>query len=119
MSDSDTVIQLLEAGERRREERRRFIRTAGSVTACCAGGAACSGSSSTPTPTPSSTVTPTPTGTATGVTDVDYLNFALSFDRAILEGAILLFPGDHWRRPVSNAAGEAPSTQMRSPAVRR
>lgn len=80
MTDNETLIQVLEAGERRRAERRRFIQLAGSAT-LAVGVAACSGSSTpTPTPTPTATPTPTPTPTATAASDMDYLNFALSFE---------------------------------------
>ena len=81
MIDSDTLIQVLEANERRREERRRFMRIAGSAT-LAAGLAACSGSGSTPTPTPTPTPTstPTPTPSSTVALDADFLNFALNLE---------------------------------------
>lgn len=81
MIDSDTLIQVLEANEQRREERRRFMRIAGSAT-LAAGLAACSGSGSTPTPTPTPTPTstPTPTPSSTVALDADYLNFALNLE---------------------------------------
>ncbi|MDB5707071.1 MAG: Dessication-associated protein [Sphingomonas bacterium] len=77
MNDTDTLIQVIAADDRRRAERRRFLGIAAGAT-LAAGLAACSGSSdSTPTPTPTDTGTPTPTPTSTVALDVDYLNFAL------------------------------------------
>ncbi len=79
MTDTDTPIQVLDAGERRRDERRRFMQLAGGATLAM-GLAACGGSSSsspTPTPTSTGTATPTPTASSTVALDVDYLNFAL------------------------------------------
>ncbi|MEO5865612.1 MAG: ferritin-like domain-containing protein, partial [Sphingomonas sp.] len=70
MIDSDTLIQVIDAGERRRIERRRFLTTAGQtglaagglalLGACGGSGSGSSGGTGTPTPTP----TPSPTDTA-------------------------------------------------------
>jgi hypothetical protein len=73
-------MQVLEAGERRRQERRQFMRTAATAS-IAAGGlsllAACNDdSSSAPTPTP----TPAPTTSASQQTDMDVLNFALNLE---------------------------------------
>lgn len=77
MSDNDTLMQFLEAGARRRAERRRFMQLAGGAT-LAVGLAGCGGGSSSATPTP--TPTPTPTVTSTVAVDSDYLNFALNFE---------------------------------------
>lgn len=81
MTDSQILTEVLEAGERRRAERRKFLRTAAAATVT-AGGlsllAACSDddNGSTPTPSPTPTTTPPPTGNA----DVDVLQFALNLE---------------------------------------
>ena len=85
MIDSDTLLQVLDASERRRAERRTFLRSASAATLAVGGSAllaACGGtSSSTPTPTPTSTVTPTPSPSSTSVLqDQDTLNFALNLE---------------------------------------
>ncbi|MDB5677686.1 ferritin-like domain-containing protein [Sphingomonas bacterium] len=84
MIDNDTALAVLEATDRRRAERRRFLTLATSGAATLGGLgllSACgkSGSSSgtaTPTPTP----TPTATSTATAQADIDILNFALNLE---------------------------------------
>jgi hypothetical protein len=82
MTDNEQMIDLLRAGEKRREERRRFMRGAAGAT-IAAGGlsllAACSGDDNGSTATPTPTPTPTPTG-STGVTDADIFNFALNLE---------------------------------------
>ncbi|PTS81865.1 hypothetical protein DBR17_09100, partial [Sphingomonas sp. HMWF008] len=69
MIDSDLLLQTLDASERRRTERRNFLRSA-SVASLAVGGsallAACGGSGSS-TPTPTSTTTPTPSPSSTSV----------------------------------------------------
>ena len=75
MLQNHTILALLERSEQRRTERRRFLKTAGAVTAGAAGLsllAACG--NDTPSPTP----TPTPTSTTLG--DADVLNFALNLE---------------------------------------
>ena len=86
MTDSDTIVRVLDAADRRRLERRRFLRGA-SVAGLAIGGssllAACGSGdkNKAPTPTPSSTVAPTPTPSATtSYTDPDILNFALNME---------------------------------------
>jgi hypothetical protein len=86
MSDDTGTDQVLEAQERRRGDRRDFLRYAGGFTVAAAGAAlvgACGGGddddggSSNPTPTP----TPTPTTSATsGVSDADILNLLLNIE---------------------------------------
>ncbi|HEX8124899.1 MAG TPA: ferritin-like domain-containing protein [Allosphingosinicella sp.] len=89
MIDEDKVLELLEAGETRREARRAFLRS-GSMAALAAGGAAlltgCGGDGNNnnagpPTAPPSSSPPPAspppPTG---GLTDQDILNFALNLE---------------------------------------
>ncbi|WP_294288702.1 ferritin-like domain-containing protein [uncultured Sphingomonas sp.] len=76
---------LLAACEKRREERRSFLRAAGSVAAIGAGAsllAACK-EETTPgqvMPTPSPTPTPTPTPTTSAPSEADVLNFALNLE---------------------------------------
>ena len=89
MIHPDTLLAALDASDRRRAERRRFLKFAGGAAAS-AGTlsllAACSGSGNgtstpTPTPTPSSTASPTPTPSATPeFAEVDVLNFALNLE---------------------------------------
>ncbi|MDH7975021.1 ferritin-like domain-containing protein [Sphingomonas sp. AR_OL41] len=80
MSDQETLLRVLDASERRREERRNFLRSAGSATIAAGGLALLAGCGSndaaTPTPTPA---TPTPTP-STAVQDFDILNFALNLE---------------------------------------
>ena len=86
MIDSDTLLQMLDAGERRRTERRNFLRTASAASLAVGGSAllaACGGSSGTGTPTPTDTTTgtPTPSPSSTAVLqDQDTLNFALNLE---------------------------------------
>ncbi|QNA85932.1 ferritin-like domain-containing protein [Sphingomonas sp. So64.6b] len=89
MTDTEKLINILEAGETHGAERRVFLRRASGV-ALAAGAssllAACGGGDdSTPTPTPTATGTPTPTPTSTSTstpaaTDADVLNFALNLE---------------------------------------
>jgi len=88
--NDEILLAALDAGDRRREERRRFIKFAGGA-AIAAGSlsalAACSGDndspgpapSPSPTPAPSPSPSPSPTPSA-GVTDADILNFALNLE---------------------------------------
>ena len=84
MTDQSVLAQVLEAGDRRRDERRRFMKTAASAS-IAAGGlsllAACGNTDVlTPAPTPSPTPTPTPTNSASVQQDLDVLNFALNLE---------------------------------------
>jgi hypothetical protein len=85
MSDDTGLDEVLDTQERRRADRRDFLRYASGFTVAAAGAAlvsACGGGdddggSSTPTPTP----TPTPTTSATsGISDADILNFLLQIE---------------------------------------
>ena len=87
MIDSEILQGVLDASERRRIARRRFLRTAGAAGAALGGVSllsACGGSDSdtgTTTPTPTSTATPTPSPSSTAVlADQDTLNFALNLE---------------------------------------
>ena len=83
MIDSDIILQVLDASERRRAERRSFLRSASAATLAAGGSAllAACGGSGTATPTPTSTVTPTPSPTSVAVLqDQDTLNFALNLE---------------------------------------
>lgn len=81
MIDSDILLPVLDAAARRRFERRRFLRAAGS--AALAAGAlpllsACGGDDGT---TVTSTPTPTPSASSTSaVADADILNFAIQLE---------------------------------------
>ena len=83
MIDSDIILQALDASERRRSERRNFLRTASAASLAVGGSAllAACGGSGTATPTPTSTVTPTPSPLSTAaLADLDTLNFALNLE---------------------------------------
>ncbi|WP_242097437.1 ferritin-like domain-containing protein [Sphingomonas sp. CROZ-RG-20F-R02-07] len=79
MTDTNTMMEIMAATEKRRAERRTFLKYAGGATAAVGGLsllAAC-GDDNNPTPTP----TPTPTATATTAqVDIDVLNFALNLE---------------------------------------
>jgi hypothetical protein len=79
--DSDILISVLDASERRRSERRAFLRSASVATVAVGGSAllAACGGSTTATPTPTSTPTPSPSSTAV-LQDQDTLNFALNLE---------------------------------------
>ncbi|MES2339458.1 MAG: ferritin-like domain-containing protein [Pseudomonadota bacterium] len=79
--------EILAACEKRREERRNFLRVAGQMGTVVAGAsvlAACGNDTPVITPTPVPTPTPTPTPTATPTTaapsEGDVLNFALNLE---------------------------------------
>ena len=83
MQDTDTLLKVIDASERRRDERRNFLRTAATASVA-AGGlsllAACSnGNGNNPSPTPTPAPTPTPTQTSSA-SDADILNFALNLE---------------------------------------
>lgn len=89
--NDEILLATIEANDRRRDERRRFIKFAGGAT-IAAGGlsllAACDnngddapGPNPTPSPTPAPSPSPSPSPTPTsGVTDADILNFALNLE---------------------------------------
>ena len=91
MNNDQSVLEVLEACSKRREERRRFLSTAGTATMAVAGAsllAACGDGNSNPqpgppiggpAPTPSPSPSPSPTP-APGVSDADVLNFALNLE---------------------------------------
>jgi hypothetical protein len=88
--NNDQKIELIEATEARRAERRAFLRTTASVAAVTAGGsllASCGGgnnNNSSPAPTPPPTATPAPpaapTPTPSANIDPDIFNFALNLE---------------------------------------
>ncbi|MBN8815851.1 MAG: ferritin-like domain-containing protein [Sphingomonas sp.] len=85
MTDNDSALAMLDATERKRAERRRFLTLAGSGAATIGGLgllSACGGGGGSPTPTPTSSPTPTPTSTATGPSqsDIDAVNLVLNFE---------------------------------------
>ncbi|MES2055281.1 MAG: ferritin-like domain-containing protein [Pseudomonadota bacterium] len=82
MHDTDTLLHVLEISDRRRAERRDFMRTAAKVS-IAAGGlsllAACGDNNDLPAPTPTPSPTPSPTPTP-APSDADVLNFALNLE---------------------------------------
>lgn len=86
MTDNEKLALVLDASDRRRAERRRFLHTAGGA-ALGVGGlallAACdddddgAGGAPIPSPTPTASPTPTPSGV---LADADVLNFALNLE---------------------------------------
>ncbi len=83
--DQQHASEILAACEKRRDERRAFLRVAGQMSTAVAGAsllAACGNDdpAPTPTPTPAPAPTPTPSPAATAPTDADVLNFALNLE---------------------------------------
>lgn len=79
--DQNHISELLAACDKRREERRSFLRVAGGATAAVAGAsllAACDTNDNYPIVTP--TPTPTPTPTTAAPSEGDVLNFALNLE---------------------------------------
>jgi hypothetical protein len=86
---NDQLLEVMEASEKRREERRSFLRTGSSVALATAGAgliAACGGDNNSqpqpaPPPPPPTGGTPPPPPPPTGaITDADILNFALNLE---------------------------------------
>lgn len=80
MRDNEiSILDVLDAAAKRRDERRRFMKVAGGATVMVGGLsmlAACGDDDDDDTPAP----TPTPTPPPAGVTDTDVLNFALQLE---------------------------------------
>ena len=79
MTHTETLRQALDAGAKRREDRRSFLKYTGGAGAAVAGSAllaSCGGGGS-PAPSPTPTPTPSPT---TANADADILNFALNLE---------------------------------------
>jgi hypothetical protein len=95
MTDSETIARVLDAADKRRLERRRFLRTASAAGLAIGGSsllAACGSGdkNKAPTPTPSSSGSPTPTPSPTvSYSDADVLALALNFE--YLEAQFFLF----------------------------
>ena len=76
MTDSEQLIETLDARVRRRDSRRAFFTGAlGAAAAAATLSGAAQAQTATPTPSPSPSPTPTPT-----YTEVDVLNFALNLE---------------------------------------
>ncbi|THD36153.1 MAG: ferritin-like domain-containing protein [Sphingomonas sp.] len=83
MTDNDTALAVLDATDRRRAERRRFLTlaTSGAATIGGLGLLSACGKSGNSTATPTPTPTPTPTASSTSAqADIDILNFALNLE---------------------------------------
>ncbi|WP_315764178.1 ferritin-like domain-containing protein [Sphingomonas sp. Y38-1Y] len=89
MRNQDLILEILGAGEARRESRRAMLRMARTATVAVAGAgllAACDDNDDdvvvnpTPTPSPTPTPTPTPSPTSAAPSEADVLNFALQLE---------------------------------------
>ncbi len=83
MNQHDLVLEVLQAREVRRADRRKFIKVAGATTAAAASMSmlsGCFGGGGDNEPLPGPTPTPTPAPTSGGITDADILNFALNLE---------------------------------------
>jgi hypothetical protein len=80
MQNTDALIQLIEATDRRRNERRSFLRYAGAGAAAIGGLTMLSACGDDDDDAPVATPSPTPTPVATGPNDVDILNLALNLE---------------------------------------
>jgi hypothetical protein len=79
MNQHDLVLEVLEASERRRTDRRRFIKVASAATAAAAGAsllAACDNNDG----DFETIIEPTPAPSPSPITDADVLNFALNLE---------------------------------------
>lgn len=82
MNQHDLILQVMEARESRRADRRRFIKIAGASTAAAAGASVLSGCFDSDGTTSNVIAQPAPTATPTpgGISDGDILNFALNLE---------------------------------------
>jgi hypothetical protein len=91
MTDNEQILEVLDACEARRVERRAFLRSGSSVAMAAAGAGLLSGcfgggddndnpQPAPPTTTPPPAGTPAPPPPPTGITDADILNFALNLE---------------------------------------
>lgn len=82
MIDRETLLEVFDIAERRRNERRRFLKMAGAAVAATAGASmlsACDDGGSNESPAPTPTPAPPPTANLPA-SDVDVLNFALNLE---------------------------------------
>jgi hypothetical protein len=80
MSQNDLTLEILDACEARRADRRRFIKVAGTAMAATAGASMLAACDSGGDGEFKEIITPSPTPTAAAITDADVLNFALNLE---------------------------------------
>jgi hypothetical protein len=103
MSTSDRVIEMLDACEVRRTERRRFLQMAGGAATAVAGASMLSACGGDDKDAFTPIITPSPTPSPAAVTEVDVLNFALNLE--YLEAQFYSFAAFGTGLPASQLSG--------------
>jgi hypothetical protein len=80
MNQHDLILEVLEAREARRADRRRFIKVAGAAAAVTAGASMLAGCNNDDSDDFEQIISPSPTPTPPAITDADILNFALNLE---------------------------------------